>query len=292
VGHTIRLTSGDAVAVIALKGAEPLAWSVRDRDLLWQADPAYWARTSPILFPIVGRARNNVIRVEGRSHEIDVHGFAASKDFSLVESAADSVRLILRDDAETREIFPFPFALDVRYRLEPAGLSVSFLVRNSGAVTLPYAIGFHPGFQWPRDIRRGAYRVEFEQDETSSVPVITADGLFSRHTRPIPLEGSKLPLSDALLADGALCFLDARSRSLRLVAADGSAIMMTVEDLPHFAIRSKKGAPFVCLEAWTGHSDPESFDGDIRDKPSMRFLAPGAEARHAVRLIREERSAL
>jgi galactose mutarotase-like enzyme len=97
-------------------------------------------------------------------------------------------------------------------------------------------------------------------------------------------------LSDEVLADGALCFLYANSRSLRLGAADGTAIMMTVEDLPHFAVWSKRGAPFVCLEAWTGHGDPEGFDGEVREKPSMRFLAPGAEARHAVRLTCVDRA--
>jgi galactose mutarotase-like enzyme len=290
VNETIQISSGEAAAVIALRGAEPLSWSICGCDLLWRADPAYWERTSPILFPIGGRARNDTIRVDGRSHRIDVHGFAASKDFSVVEKTADTVRLTLGDDADTREIFPFPFHLEVHYRLEPACLSVCFRVLNCGDTTLPYAIGFHPGFRWPQDDRRPGYRVEFEQAEAPSVPVITADGLFSERRRPVPLHAGVLPLSDELLADGALCFLDARSRWLRLVADDGSAIMMTVEDLPHLAVWSRPGAPFICLEAWTGHGDPDGFEADIREKPSMRFLAPGTEARHRVRLICEDRA--
>src|SRR5262245_33426603 len=111
MNDTIRLDCGDAAAVIAVRGAEPQSWSLRGRDLLWQADPAYWERTSPLLFPIVGRARNDTIRVDGRSYRIGIHGFAASKDFSVVEKTDDSVRLILRDDADTREIFPFSFEL-------------------------------------------------------------------------------------------------------------------------------------------------------------------------------------
>src|SRR5262245_38850648 len=66
MNDTIRLDCDDAAAVIAVTGAEPLAWSIRGRDLFWQPDPAYWIRTSPVLFPIVGRARNDTIRVDGR----------------------------------------------------------------------------------------------------------------------------------------------------------------------------------------------------------------------------------
>jgi hypothetical protein len=38
VSRTVRLAAGDAVAVIALKGAEPVALSAGGRDLLWQTD--------------------------------------------------------------------------------------------------------------------------------------------------------------------------------------------------------------------------------------------------------------
>ena len=29
----------------------------RDKELLWQADPAFWKRHAPILFPFVGKLR-------------------------------------------------------------------------------------------------------------------------------------------------------------------------------------------------------------------------------------------
>lgn len=285
MGDMIRLAAGDTAATIALHGAEPVAWSVGGRDLLWQADAAWWDRTSPILFPIVGWARNGEIRVGGKTHQIGVHGFAASKPFEIRENAENSVKLTLKDDDDSRKSFPFSFELEVLYEISEGSLSTTFTVRNPGAEPLPYALGVHPGFRWPfSGTSRDGYRVEFEKEEKPEVPVITGDGLFSANTRPVPLDGRFLPLSDELLSREALCFLDANSRLLRFVAPDGAAISMSVEDFPHFAIWSKRGAPFVSLEAWTGHGDPDGFDGDIFRKPSMRLLAPGAEARHAVRL--------
>jgi hypothetical protein len=64
---------------------------------------------------------------------------------------------------------------------------------------------------------------------------------------------------------------------------------MELENFPHIALWSRSvkgiGAPFLCLEAWTGHGDPEGFSGDIFAKPSMRALAPGETARSAARLL-------
>ena len=91
-------------------------------------------------------------------------------------------------------------------------------------------------------------------------------------------------LSDALFADEALCFLDANSRAFALHAGEtGPSISLETSDFPHLALWSLPGAPFVSMEAWTGHSDPEGFGGELAEKPSMRLLAPGASARHSAR---------
>jgi hypothetical protein len=84
-----------------------------------------------------------------------------------------------------------------------------------------------------------------------------------------------------VLAKEALCFLDARSRWVRF-AGPGGAIRMSAENFSHWALWGRAGAPFVSIEAWTGHGDPDGFEGDIMEKPSMRFLEPGAQSVHSV----------
>ena len=37
----------------------------RDKELLWQADPAFWKRHAPILFPFVGNVNKGVYRYNG-----------------------------------------------------------------------------------------------------------------------------------------------------------------------------------------------------------------------------------
>ncbi len=277
---SIVLVSGGARAEIATRGAEARSWSVEGRELLWPGDPAIWDQISPILFPVVGWTRDGA-RVAGRHYALGLHGFAANHEFEIDARGADFARLALRDGASTRAVYPFAFRFAVEYRLSAAALDIALEVENTGDGPLPYACGLHPGFRWPFESgpREGAF-VRFEKAERPEVPVIAPGGLIGATRRAIPLRGNELALSDALFARDALCFLNLASRSLRFEQADGAAIEMDFSGFAHAALWTRPGAPFLCLETWTGHGDPEGFTGDLFEKPSMRILGIGEKARH------------
>ncbi|MGA2794601.1 MAG: aldose 1-epimerase family protein [Roseiarcus sp.] len=276
----IKLRHGGASAEIALAGAEARAWRVGGRDLLWPGDPAIWSQISPILFPVVGWTRDGA-RINGRHYPLGLHGFAAAQTFAVEARSARAARLTLRDNAETRARYPFAFRLTVDYRLGENALEIAIEVENRDRAPIPYACGLHPGFRWPfAGGPREGCEIRFEKAERPQVPVIAPGGLISARNRPIPIEGAALKLSDALFARDALCFIDPASRSLRFVEPGGAAIELALGGFPHAALWTRPGAPFLCLEAWTGYSDPEGFAGDLSQKPGMRILAAGETARH------------
>ncbi len=279
---TIHLEAAGASAVVAPLGAELRAWSVDGAPLLWSPDPAIWADTAPILFPVVGWTRGAGVNIDGQRYPLGLHGFARAMPFAVVEREPARVLLRLTSDAGTRRSYPFDWSLHVAYALDGPALVTRVTVRNEGDRTMPYALGLHPGFRWP--FAGGVpedYAIHFAELEHPAVPVISPDGLFTRRTRPVPLEGQRLPLSDALMRDEALCFLDARSTALRFAHRSGAAIAVALEDFPHLALWSRPGGRFLCVEAWTGHGDVVDANGDLATKPSMRHLPPGATARHA-----------
>ncbi len=281
----IELRNGACVAAISPTGGELRSWSVGGRDLLWPGDSAWWNASAPLLFPIVGWARNGEVLIDGVRRPMGVHGFAANRAFRIMEQDEAHCRLELADDAGTRSVYPFGFSLSVAYALSEAGIAITFSVRNTGDRTLPYALGFHPGFRWPLPgAAREGHTVVFAGNEDPFVPVIAPGGLFSDSRRPVPIEGCRIALDNDVFAAEALCFLNARSRSWGFEAPDGSAIGMDLDGFPHLALWSKPGAPFVCLEAWTGHGDPVGFEGELHDKPSMRLLTPGARDEALVQL--------
>lgn len=283
----IRLNDGSARADISLKGGELHAWRIGSRSLLWERDPEWWDQSAPILFPVVGWANGGHARIDGRSRPIPLHGFAAKSDFVILEQSPKSVTLMLAGEEARCDSYPFPFRLLVTYRLENAGLSVDFAVENAGRRVMPYALGFHPAFRWPIEgFNRQEHVVIFEAEENPDVPVIAPGGLISTRKRRVPLRGRRLDLTDELLAADAICFLDANSRSFSLCAgSEGPSIRLEASDFPHLALWSRPGAPFISMETWTGHSDPEGFVGELVDKPSMRLLSAGATARHSVNLL-------
>jgi hypothetical protein len=203
----ITLTHGEARATIALLGAEARQWRVAGRDLMWPGDPAIWSDTSPILYPVVGWTRDSEERVNGRTYPLGLHGFARFETFAVESSSSDFARLTLRDDARTRAVYPFAFALAVEYRLSADALAIVIEVANPGAAPAPYACGLHPGFRWPLGGagREGAL-VRFDQPERPEVPLIATGGLIGKTMRPIPLQGRDLLLTDGLFArDESMC---------------------------------------------------------------------------------------
>ena len=277
----IRLQAGPGdMAEISPLGAELVSWRAGDVDLVWEPQPEVWPQTAPLLFPVVGWTRDG-IRVDGARFPLGLHGFARQKRFTIAERSKESVSLVLEEDEASRALYPFAFRLEAHFALRPGALRVSLTTSNRDARPLPYAVGLHPGFRWPLGGSARPHAIHFEAAESGEVPIIAPGGLLSARRRAIPLEEKRLPLSAALLEQEALCFLGAASRRLLYDNGDGLALAVELEDFPHIALWSRPPAPFLCIEAWTGHGDPEDFHGDLHEKPSMRILAPGESAAHA-----------
>ena len=277
----IEIADGEARAVISPHGAELLSWQVGGRELMWTPDAAIWDRVSPILFPVVGWCRDGQLRAADQTYPMGVHGFAAQCEFEIERRSPASAMFVLRDNEKTRTYYPFAFEFSVTFEISGAALGVELVVRNTGHDKLPYACGVHPGFSWPfAGGQREQYVIRFGAEEIAHVPVIAKGGLFSSDSRGVALLNQELALSDKTFAEEALCFLNARSTSLDFMAPSGAKISASFENFPHLALWSKPGAPFVCLEGWTGHGDPTGFEGDITTKPSMTLLAPAESGFH------------
>ncbi len=284
----IKLEAGAGRASIALRGAEITDWTVGEAQLLWRPDPSVWNETAPLLFPVVGWTKDDQVCVGGKIYPLGLHGFARYRDFRVVERGDDYVRLVLSSDAATRALYPFAFSLTVDYRLSERIISVALSVENRGTTRMPYACGVHPGFRWP--FAGGApedYLLRFAEREAPLVPVIAPGGLIAATKRRLPLEDRVIRLAPALFENDALCFLNAASRAVRFEAPNGAAIVVETENFPHFGIWCRPGNGFLCIEEWTGFSDPQDFRGDLFAKPSMLVLPPGGGRRHAARFTYE-----
>ena len=130
-------------------GAELCSIRHGNTEYLWQADPAFWARHSPVLFPIVGRVWENVFRIGGKEYSLPQHGFARDMEFRMTRQSEDSIWFSLEDSPETMEKYPFRFILEIGYRLLGRKIEVRWKVTNTGSGTMYFQIGAHPAFYFP-----------------------------------------------------------------------------------------------------------------------------------------------
>jgi len=243
-------------------------------EYLWQADPAFWARHAPVLFPIVGKLLNGRYDLNGKTFELPPHGFARDMKFSLVEQSESSLVYQLLPTTETRKCYPFEFALTIAYRLSDNCLSVEYAVRNTGASVMPFSIGAHPAFNLHGPVDECF--LEFDKTETLNTVLLSGKGLLTEETVPVLADTNILPLSKTLFDRDALIFLDTKSEKITL-GAKNSSRRLTVEfpGFPHLGIWAKPGAPFVCIEPWYGYADTEQLYGDITNKPGIQLLPAG-----------------
>jgi galactose mutarotase-like enzyme len=281
---------GDTAEILPF-GAELSAWRTEGVDMIWAKNPNIWDQTAPILFPVVGWTRDGKVTVEGKTYPLALHGFAWKKRFEIAERRADYLRLALLDDAETHALYPFAFRFEVEFRLRKGALDNNLIVTNRDARPLPYACGLHPAFRWPLAGSTAEHAIIFETDEDPNVPIIGPGGLFSKPIRRTPLEGDRLPLEPQMFARDALCFLNIKSRGLAFDNGAGARLKVTLDDFPHVGFWTLPPAPYLCIEPWTGHGDPEDFRGDLYEKPSMRILQPGETARHGASFAFERSAA-
>lgn len=275
--ETITLANSRLSAEIAAQGAE--LTSLRDasgRDFLWDGDPQWWLGRAPLLFPMVGRASADRIKVAGRYYPLPQHGFARRRRFEIVSASSTDCLLRLSADDETRAAYPFAFRLDVAFELRESTLAVRATVFNEGEVPLPCAFGFHPAFRWPLPGAEGAHEVAFDREETAPIRIL-ADGLLAAEELPSPVERRRLRLAPALFELGALIFDRLASRRVVYGAPGGPSVAVVFRDMPHFGLWTKPGAPFVCLEPWQGFAAPVGFDGEFADRPGVVSIAPHAD---------------
>ncbi|MDP4270004.1 MAG: aldose 1-epimerase family protein [Bacteroidota bacterium] len=276
----IQLENEQIKASVLALGAElrSLVDKKSGKEWMWQADPAFWGKTSPILFPFVGALKGNAYQYEGKSYNLPRHGFAREMNFDVRKQEGDSVVFGLSSTEETRSLFPFDFDLEVEYILVGAALRVEYRVKNSSVYKPMWSsLGAHPAFAIEVNDDKGYsdYQLWLEQDEVLNIHPLQGTQLL-RKAEAVPLENGVLPLSYPLFYNDALVMTDMKSQRILLQnSKDDQKLTFSFSNFPHFGIWAAKDADFVCLEPWSGVADFEDHDGELTRKFGINQSGPG-----------------
>ena len=269
-------------------GAE-LQSIVKDgHEYLWQGDPEFWGRRSPVLFPIVGNVYEGRFRVGGREYRMGQHGIARDMDFELVSCSDTKAVYRLESSEESLEKYPWPFVLEITYVLDGNCLEVIWDVRNPGNEDMWFQIGAHPAFYYPDYDPQKPERGFFVFDKPADIECVSLDlnkGCARPEVRyPLPLsEDGILPLNSTTFDEvDTFVIEDSQVGKVAFLRPDRSPYLTVTFDAPLLGLWSPphRNAPFVCIEPWYGRCDRSPFEGEFCRKDWINRLAPG-ESFHA-----------
>jgi galactose mutarotase-like enzyme len=244
------------------------------KEWMWEANPEFWPRTAPVLFPIVGRLSNDEYFSEGHPYPLSQHGFARDRVFEVVDQHADRIRFHLSSDYESWKFYPFDFDFFISYNLAKNWVWIEYEVVNKGHDDLFFSVGGHPGFSlpgWPET----KYTLEFEEPDLLEPRLLEGGLLKSGKAPALQNPEGGLPITNHLFDKDALVFENLRSTWVEIKEENNRHnLRVHFEGFPQLGIWSKPGAPFVCIEPWYGHADLVGPSIEISKKPGILHLEP------------------
>lgn len=244
-----ELSSSQITIQVDSMGAELKSLKKTDTgtEYMWEGSPAYWKRTSPVLFPIVGSLRNGQYLLNDRQYPMSQHGFARDMEFERKSQTSQELWFCLQSNPQTLEKYPYEFVLEIGYEINEQSLTVKWRVKNPADTDLYFSIGGHPAFRCPivKEDSQSDYKIWFDADGQLSAGILK-DGLMSKEQAIYPLQ-------------------------------DGCHYLTVSFNAPLFGIWSPPGknAPFICIEPWYGRCDAQDFTGTWQEREWGQHLAAG-----------------
>jgi len=277
-----RVANDDIAFEVSSLGAELQSLKTSDgRSWLWSGNPAFWNGRSPILFPIVGKAPENTVLVDGQPFEMQQHGIVRREQWRLAEAGETFCLHEIVASEASKAAYPFDFRLTLRHAIKGRQLTVTAEVGNTGSVPLPFGLGFHPAFAWPLPGADGReHTVNLDNNAEPSL-VRIENGLRKPGILASPFKAGRLVLDHRYFEEDAMIFPEGAGDGLTYAAEGGPGLHFTFENLPNLALWTKPGAPFICVEPWHGTAPEIGASAEIAARPYSLELAPAETAKFA-----------
>ena len=267
----ITISNTHLSATINPLGAELISLKDKEnKEYIWEGNPKFWGKHSPILFPIVGRLKDDIYSHNEKSYSLSRHGFAREMEFSILEKSSNKVVFYLKHTDETLKNYPFYFELKISYTLIDTNLKIGYEVVNLNAFEMPFSIGAHPAFALPNTFEN--YELLFEKTEKLLSYQLEND-LISDKTISLPMQENSLPLAYPLFENDALIFKKLKSKSIAILENKVPFLKINFEGFPSLGIWTKENAPYICLEPWFGYADTNTNSGTLTEKEGVQIIS-------------------
>lgn len=269
-------------------GAELISFKLNGEEKIHQGaecvdsnGKVYWKRHWPVLFPTVGKSKKNQTIINGKTYEMQQHGFARDMEFEPITKLDNFHSYVLKSDRKLIDKFPYEFSLYVTYRLDENRLTTIYKVVNEGNVDMPFGIGGHPAFKIDlEDLNRENYCLEFEKEENKIHFLYLVDGLIgTEYAKNIMDDKRRITITKQMFNNDTVIMKGLTSTRVSLIKKDTEKRLLTLDftGFPYLGIWSKPNAPFICIEPWKTTADTVKGTGVFRQKGDIILLPPKQE---------------
>lgn len=240
-------------------------------DYMWSGDDKYWGRVSPILFPIVGRLKEDQYTFNGQNYQMSQHGFLRDIEFNVLEQSETTASFVFESAGRLKDVYPFEFKAIIRYSLKEDSLLITWEIVNQNNREMYFSIGAHPAFKIPlvENETIEDYRLQFTPAPNKEVIEYELKNSLI-HEKGTANGLSSMPLTSSLFVNDALVFSHIDKVTL-LSQHSNHGVEVSFENFPFVGIWSRYMddqtiAPFVCIEPWHGIADLYDTTGEISEK--------------------------
>ena len=249
------------------------------QEYLWNGDPAYWPRRSPILFPFVGCLKNNSYRYEENTYSMPRHGFARDMDFERVFHSEDMIQFRLVSNESTYAQYPFHFSMEVTYQLDGKKLHVEYKVENKDKKTMYFGAGGHPGINLPMEMGLSFedYELEFSSSCEPERILFSSQCFVEGKSAFVLEEGQKMSMRHALFDEDPIV-LEGTSGEVTLKSEKGErGVRISYPDMPYIGFwhMPHTESPYICIEPWSSLPSRQGIQEDLEKQENLISLQAG-----------------
>ena len=188
--------------------------------------------------------------IGGAAYPIEVHGLADLLPWQVKTADDSAIELTLTPNGLTKFVYPFDFALTMRYTLCGSTATLALTVANTGDKALPFSVGFHPYFAASKlenvafDINAATCSENAKGEQPAAPETITLTRKEGSADSIRLMTGVKSPMR----------LSDSGSGHKVTVAFDESVFTNAV-------LWQQDAESFVCMEPWNGWANSVNEEG-------------------------------
>lgn len=279
-----EITNGTLNAKIDSLGAELKSAVSYGTEYVWNGDKKWWDDTAPVLFPICCRLPEKKYSFGGRVYDMDIHGFAWKSEFLATRVEKSRLTLVLHSSDATRAQYPFDFVFTADYSVEGDTLSLKLTVENKGSETMPYMVGWHPGFSLHGDGEINSFSLKFNTEKNLLLHPILPGCFVKQEGEDYAVNDGTYVLNEEEIYtnDTVIFSTTGGTATLTSPCTDKKITMSYSDNLPFFCIwkEADSRARFICLEPWSDIPAPGDAPVAFESRPMSR-LKPDCKAEYS-----------